>query len=244
MVYLKLQEITEENKKEELFKFWVKLPVFKVIPYPEGWISIDQEVRKKILSILAEGIEEEWPSISGTKRRRRALSAKEIRENLTKNLGHTKENKKEDEEYTLQNVYFHLQKLVEGEYIKEVASLSTGRRPIMYYGRTAKILIPSQQPETKKKDSPFFNNLVQVIKYIHPELTLEEIEETFNQLDKTSNIDQEIVKKWIEEKNNILQKVDVDYKELYLYLFKIRMMNSNTVSLYQKITEMLDFSLQ
>ena len=107
-----MSQIEEQVKKKVLYSFWRNIPLIKRISKDEFEV-VNQETRGAIVEILRTGIKDEQSENS----QRYALNAHEIQEYLnTKDL-----------KSSLQNIYFHLNILIEGGIIKEVAILKEGR---------------------------------------------------------------------------------------------------------------------
>lgn len=144
-----------EKKKEKIYSFWKAIPLIKNMEAEKG-NSIQQETRSQILEILRTGIEDKHGEYS----RRYALNVQEIRELLIqKNL-----------KTSLQNIYFHLNILLEQGLITEIEILKEGRFNKRYYGRTAKLFLFGKSSDI-------------------PQERIEEIKNTFTNVIKAINAD-------------------------------------------------------
>ena len=156
------------RNRQILYDFWDKLPQIKLVKDAEK-IYYAHTVRILILKSLGEGLKDE-PEIEGKKIKiRRALNAQEIYQRVQ---DYKKEKRQIDGvdwkgfEVSLNNLYFHLQKMEEADLIHTVTILREGRHNVSYYGRTAQVLVFRVDYEEYEKIKNAFNVIKEISDHI------------------------------------------------------------------------------
>ncbi len=225
---------TTENAKElaKCFDFWKKVPVIMEFDYNKFNSIVEGEPRSLILDILVEGIEEKHP-ITGKIRIRRALSATEIYDRLNGNEKKGIDGKlSDDQQIKRNNLYFHLDKLLDNGIIKEITRIETGRRSTTYFGRAAKIIIPNyKQKHIKKEDAllyhPDFKQLIRLINKDIDEKKLDyaiELASGKNDYSYTTAL-----KQWIIEYEKYTYDLDLDLRKLFDLIGEILRFDEQTI---------------
>ena len=126
-------ELTEEGKKPQEEIVFIK--------DPERAAELDDSARLSILRVLREGI----PDTVTTKRRDEKtgdliIRQREIQRHALSVVEIVKQSKKVEgaEEVTKNQVYHHLPKLIDADYVVKYGTVTTGKRTTDYYQRTAK----------------------------------------------------------------------------------------------------------
>ena len=101
-----------EKKLQGFFNYWKEVKVIKLLN-ENIFKKLNQDIRKKILRALHDGIEDIQP-IDGSTKKRRVLNAKEIRTIVETKL---------EQPVERANLYFHLNELEKVKAIKIVDAL-------------------------------------------------------------------------------------------------------------------------
>ena len=206
-----------DAEKKKIYSFWKDIPLIMNME-PEKFECLKQETRNQIIEILRTGIEDKNSEYS----RRYALNAQEIRELLQKNL-----------KTSLQNIYFHLNILLEEGFISEIEILKEGRFNKRYYGRTAKLFLFNKFADiTQDKVDEGKKALIDIIKAISinklPNNT-ENIIELFLKERWDGFIQNEIrLNKWFEKNAQSLIDSNIDVKNTYELFLALIINRSNT----------------
>lgn len=112
------------------------------------------------------------------------------------------------------NLYFHLQKLEEEGFVKEIGFVKNGKRHTAYYGLTAKIFSP-----TSLADHPMYSILEsedfkKLIIRISPKINVAELTETLERLKMLNEYHAELFQMWTGMFVEALSDIDLDYSEL------------------------------
>ena len=214
------------------FDHWKSLPLIREFEQTV-FASVTQEARLAIMDVLANGKDDIYPG-SQEIRKRRVLSANEIKEEINKNL-----------EYPVKksNLYFHLQKLEELEFIQVVDYIPYGKREIAYYGRTARVFVTAKYED---KENPVLHNenipiLIKLIKTISPDVTGEQINDSLNKVSGIYKYDHNSLTEWMRENEDILGASDIDFRDLHQLMSIIQRYNTTTSQGLKEIANMLKF---
>ncbi|NHJ06232.1 MAG: hypothetical protein EAX90_15495 [Candidatus Heimdallarchaeota archaeon] len=227
------QEIAIDEKRKSLYNYWHKLPYFKTMDTLNLSQVEESEVSNFIIKYIRDGIEDEFGRTNNLSRRH-AFSAKELHTAFAE--------KWKDQNYSLSNFHFHINRLVEDGYLQEIAKILEGRHYISYYGRTAisfigqydNILTASTVLET-------FEPIKQLIKNMNPEISLD----TINQL-----VDENILSmqdfyyrlfSWIEDKYPLIYKSKIDIKDFLNIVSHFSFFHKEFAKTSKKIGSLLDF---
>ncbi|MCH8906843.1 MAG: hypothetical protein IH840_07115, partial [Candidatus Heimdallarchaeota archaeon] len=153
-------EISPSNPWKILYTYWATIPTRKNIDILTADKIRNQPVRYFLLDYIHQGKEDEY-SKRNNLRRRHAFSAHELYIAYKDEVLGEQEHK-----FTIQNIHFHLKKLLETDLIYIVTSIVEGNHRIKYYGQTAKITLLKQKSsellkrEQKMTIEPFTTLLV------------------------------------------------------------------------------------
>jgi DNA-binding transcriptional ArsR family regulator len=218
--------MSENNLQDELRKAWESTPLILKVS-KENFQIISQENRILILKALNKGIMEKEHGHT-----RHILTAEEILEYIQKN---------HNGDIKLTNVYFHLQKLQEGGFIKEVSQIGTGKRPKVVWGRTAKIFLSTDFAMEDLENDDFFLKLFDIIKRIQPKKSLEEIKKPFFEMNSIKwEKEEQFLEKWFIEHKDLIDNIDIDHARLYMYLAKLLDFRNEFIKFNNEISELLN----
>lgn len=226
------QELKDETKI--LQEYWNELPLIKKVNNKTDFAFLENENRFKIINVLSHGIND-FNYAQSKNYIRHAFTIKEIKSQIKIHHNYS---------ITEANIHFHIQKLAEKGFVKEVLEIETGRRPKKYYGRTAKIFLSSDESsETDvnyaEKDE-FTKKLIELIVRINPSTSRKEILDKFNFAYKSkAKIDNEKIGKWMDQYTKDIVDSEIEFKELFLYISKAYTFNTEFLELYNFILETL-----
>lgn len=214
-----------ELDHEKLRKTWEETPLILKVAIGD-FNLLHHENRYIILRALKTGVQETEP-ISYT---RRVLTAQEILEFIKIN---------QNDEFKLTNVYFHLDKLKEKGFIKEVTTIGTGKRPKTFYGRTAKIFINSESMSEDIENDEFYKKLFKIVKFLNPGMSEEEIKKPFKDLNSiVYDKESDILQKWFEDHKDLLDELDIDFARLYQYFAKLLDFHNDFIKYNKEISDL------
>jgi hypothetical protein len=158
---------TVKHILDEIYNFREKIPDVSSIEMEDYSKSLEQTTRMSIVMCLIKGIEphddqlrKEF-NITTPSKRRYALSAKELQYLLNQDL-------EEEEHLTVNNVFYHLNILIEYGLVQLIGYLTLGNHRTNYYGRTSKFTVPVDMIENwmiefeEKLFNPLINYLVKI----------------------------------------------------------------------------------
>ncbi|MHA2251293.1 MAG: hypothetical protein ACXAD7_13100 [Candidatus Kariarchaeaceae archaeon] len=217
------------EKKIEFFKYWEDLDNVLVDEEGEYEKIFSQVIRGAIVYVLKNGIYDEYPG-TGEQRRRRVLSASEIKEEVEKRL---------EEPVKKANLYFHLDKLETRGFIKVVETIASGKRNTTYYGRTAKVFSPKYTGNNQfvlHKSEAF----VEIIQRLNPDIDKKEILNTVSMIDGFNNYDTEAYVAWLEKEEEHLRGLDIDFVELSSAFSLFRRYSPTVIEGLAKLADLLN----
>ncbi|MFX0184448.1 MAG: hypothetical protein ACFE95_15305 [Candidatus Hodarchaeota archaeon] len=226
-------QLSDPKLKRILLDHWQKIPIIKEIPEPMPTKLIKQEIRSELLDILREGVEE-YNENNEISEIRHAFSVKELHK-FVKDRINTK--------IKISNVYFHLNKLKEKDYIEIVTSIREGRQTTHFFGRTAKLFLwMGESFETKKftEDTDYLN-FVTLLEQFKPNLAIESIEGLYTSFIHTRLESHQRIKQWIKKNEGKLVTLNMDTRDLYQFLKSIDNSNTAIIEVNRKIVSLLDF---
>ena len=222
-------QVNKDEIRKTFFDHWRNIPLIREFD-DEVFESFHQEARVAIIDLLVKGKDDIYPG-SQEVRKRRVMSANEIKEDINKSLEH---------KIKKSNLYFHLQKLEEFGFIEVVDSLPYGKREIAYYGRTARVFVP--KASKYKRETPMLDdNIPALVKTINPDITDEQIEATLNKLAGIQNYDGQAQLEWMVNNEDNLRASEIDLRELHGYLSIIQRYNETVCQGVKEMAEMLNF---
>ena len=218
----------ETADKIKFIDYWDNLPTILTIEDTDFYEKIFNHIRGHVVYILREGVDDTQPETS-KKIKRRVLSASEIKDRLEEIMG---------QPIKKANLYFHLQKLEDAGFVKNVASISRGKRTTTFYGRTAKAYSPKYE---KKSMSDFHktDELKQFIHVLNPEIDSQEVEDVIASIDSFNYYYHDQFEKWLERDPDIIQGLDIDIVELSNFMDVISRYSPNVFSGIAKLAKLL-----
>ncbi len=240
-------EKTQFNPRDRqvLYDFWNKLPPIKLVKDAEK-IYYAHTVRILILKSLGEGLSEASERPDSQKIIRRALSAQEIYQRVQ----HYKEIKRQidgvdwkDFEVSLNNLYFHIQKMEEANLIQTIAILREGRHNVSYYGRTAQVLVFRIDYEEYEKVKNAFSAMVEITPHMDSDLDPQKIQEFYQ---RYISIGQNYTKKLFENLTHYeeaLKITAVDPGDILNFLELLHTVSPEYIELLKEMTDYLDLQL-
>lgn len=225
-----MAQIEEEDKKKILYTFWRTVPLIKRINN-EKYLVVKQPTRSAIIEMLRTGIKDE----KSENNLRFALNAHEIQQHLNEQGIKT----------SLQNVYFHLNNLLDGGLIKEIAIIKEGRFNRRYYGRTAKLFLDVFFKEANNIDIKIDENKTKILNLIKASNSnrepknAEEIVESFlkERYALYAEIDDKL-DKWFKNNAESLIDFNIDVLQTYHFLQNFVLTGKDTTTL-QDLTSLL-----
>lgn len=214
------------KERKILYDYWQNLQTFK--EYPEEIASkiIHQPIREDILVILRNGLEEE---INDQKYYRYAMSANELLDEV---------NKRREDIVKKTNLYFHLKKLEDSGFIREVVSYIEGNHKIRYFGRTAKLFTFSSSHSIEKLFMPLKKILV-----CNKTLSELEIEALFGTLKDREQIIGQATLDWIESNIDMLDDLHIDLSEFSKILSYLTVSDKQLSAINRKIMVAIDLNM-
>ncbi len=223
-------QVNKDEIRKTFFDHWQNIEILLEFD-DEHFNSTHQEARIAIINLLATGKDDIYPGTQEV-RKRRVLSANEIKEEINKELEH---------KIKKSNLYFHLQKLEEFGFIKVVDALPYGKREIAYYGRTARVFVP--KAGKKQKESPLLDdNIPALIKTFNPEVIEEHIKSTLDKLSGIHKYDNPARVDWMRDNEDNLRASEIDFRELHGFLSILQRYNDTVCQAIKEISEMLNFN--
>ncbi|MFX0113843.1 MAG: hypothetical protein ACFFB3_04800 [Candidatus Hodarchaeota archaeon] len=215
--------VAKEKKGEAfqvLYSFWESLPEAAFIEISEK-ISHSHPVRPAIMKILREGIIEYFDRKKTEGIRRYALNSKEIMDILNT------EDKEVREKYRLNdmqlmevipisrtNLYFHLDKLEEFGFIKEVAKILEGRHKITYYGRTSRLFFLEDPNKKLNYYKDLLNEFSAFSKILGQRIDQEHVSQAVQEYAETRRRYKQVIAKWIGKNSKQIYENNLDVNKI------------------------------
>ncbi|MCE7734156.1 MAG: helix-turn-helix transcriptional regulator [Candidatus Heimdallarchaeota archaeon] len=250
---------TEETiilSDQEINEFWKNAPIMKVFPnstYTKilGSKQITDKgtiVRSSIVKVMQEG---HLDAKSGTIRH--ACTAKEILDKMNEpiyreiidlqtTLQKTRpERALERDGFEMQidllgsevlkksNLYFHLQKLEEDGFVREIGFVKKGKRHTAYYGLTAKIFAPTNLGDQPRYPILETEGFKQLISRISPKSKPANIEKILDDLKMLNEYHVELFQMWTGMFVEALSSITLDYSELSKLMMLTIRFNPDTI---------------
>ncbi|MFX0185591.1 MAG: winged helix-turn-helix domain-containing protein [Candidatus Hodarchaeota archaeon] len=213
---------------EKIHSFNIKdIPLIKYVGIPKQTYE-SHPIRAAIMRILLEGITEGRPN------NRYALNVKEI-----KNL--LKERKKID--ISITNLYFHINKLLNAEFITVVETFKEKRHKIAYYGRSARIVIFYDPEYQVQKHQEKFSEFIKFVKLLNPNVSVAELENLSEQYFELTEKRAEKLVYWLAEYVELIDKENLDIIKIHDVLKLIDTINPEYSSIITKLKEILPVTI-
>ncbi|MHA1451196.1 MAG: hypothetical protein ACTSP4_17480, partial [Candidatus Hodarchaeales archaeon] len=186
---------------------------------------IEQEIRSTIIRILRAGVESE-----NNNTKRHALCAKELLVILETKLGTP---------IKLTNVYFHLQKLVDQDFLKIVATPMEGKHHISYYGISAKFFLFKDQQRSTDKRKKTLKQLADIVLHLNKGIARKEIIEIIDKFEASMDMKTERIVSWIKKHEATLISLEIDFSDMHFLLQEILAHDSKNIELAGKLLKLL-----
>ncbi|UCG02818.1 MAG: helix-turn-helix transcriptional regulator [Candidatus Heimdallarchaeota archaeon] len=215
--------------RQQLFDYWENIPQFLFINVPKDKY-FSHPVRREIVKLLRQGIEEESPD--GKFKVRHALNVSEI---------DTKLSQVTEKEISKTTLYFHLDILVELRLIEIVVTLLEGphgRNKTNYYGRVARNLFVSSMQyvyDNYKKQFEEFQKFTDLIGLDLP-TNYSDIPKHFSD---TNEHFFRVFGEWLIKYEELVDKNQIDMNLLYEFLQTVNCIHSNYVTLLNDLSQVL-----
>jgi hypothetical protein len=221
------------KKRMLLFDFWKNIPITCDMKASYHKIAF-QEVRNIILDILREGILEEVPLDKTKKRRRHALSAQECQKYVSERL---------ERRIKLSNIYFHLGRLEELGFIREIVTIKGKRHDIAYYGRTAQLFyFGGLDPDNKLEDEEKkLGTITTIIKSLNPRIEEEKITELLEAILAHQEKRRKARSMWISNNSDLLNNLEFDILDIDKFLEIFEMTTQEGLQLAKEFNKLLRF---
>jgi DNA-binding transcriptional ArsR family regulator len=217
------------ENRQMLFDYWKDIPsfIFKEIP-KEKYFS--HPVRREIIRLLKEGLEEKSPDGKFTVRH--ALNVREISNKLKKlngkSLGTTA-------------LYFHLDTLTELGLIKEVITLPEGphkRNLTKYFGRVARNLLLSNIDEEHDNFKRQFDEFQKFANLINLELP-DDYSQKANQFNDLKQKYNQILGKWIIDHEEIIVQEKLNLNLLFEFLKSVNSIHPEYIGFFKELFDLI-----
>jgi hypothetical protein len=212
-----LPKINEEFPRERLvlYYYWNLTPVVKEIDYKAYQKAIQSTgyIRIHILFVMKKGLVDEY-SDKFDLGRRHSLNAQEILERVNERI---------DSPTSIQNIHFHLNKLIKFNLLEIVGNFVEGNHSIKYFCRTAKWFKTSQ---TSHEEAISRQNEI-ISKLLNDKVKIKKSDERMMDEILVSRKDANLnAEKWIETNFEALHAFNFDFNFLQDLLQEIFMVGT------------------
>jgi hypothetical protein len=196
------EEPSPDELRKKLYTYWHELDFFVEVESTNIEQVRQSEIKWFIIKYIRDGIEDDFGKEHNLSRRH-AFSAKELHEAYT--------NSPAGENCSISNFHFHIQSLVEHDYLREIATIKEGRHITKYYGRTSIAFLDQfDQHLQSRMAQDFFEPLKRVISAMNPDLKFEHISQLVdNNLSSMRDYFSRVIS-WIEANYPHLYKSKID----------------------------------
>lgn len=215
--------------RQILFDHWDKIPSFEYVDVPKDKYY-SHPVKREIVRILREGVEEESPD--GKFKVRHALNVIEIRDILEK---------KKNIDMSSTNLYFHLDFLQDTGLIKIIATLRKGphgRNKVKYFGRVARNLFVSSEAESLSKYTEQFDEFQKLANILHLSLP-QDYSNLPQKLLETKQHFYKVLGNWLVNHEELIEREKLDLGKLYEFLKMINGINPKYPDLFNEVFSLL-----
>jgi hypothetical protein len=196
------KDTTVEDNRRSLYTYWDSLQFSKNVNSSNLFLVQQSVVKSFIIKYIRDGIEDEFGKLNNLSRRH-AFTVNELHEAYEK--------KSIDQKYSLSNFHFHIKRLVEDGYIREIAKILEGRHYQAYYGRTAITFnILYDDLLSAKMRQNIFDPMQDLIKEMNPELEIDYISQLFDENLRLLQDFYDRVRSWVKDKYPQLYKSRLD----------------------------------
>ncbi|MFW9906506.1 MAG: hypothetical protein ACFFFH_19495 [Candidatus Thorarchaeota archaeon] len=215
--------------RQNLFDYWENIPQFVFVNVPKDKY-FSHPVRREIIKLLRQGIEEESPD--GKFKVRHALNVSEIDANLSQVT---------EKEISKTTLYFHLDILVELRLIEIVATLLEGphrRNKTNYYGRVARNLFVSSSQYIYENYKTQFDEFQKFTKLIGLDLptNYSNIPKQFSETNKHFF---RVFAEWLIKYEELIDKNQIDMNLLYEFLQTVNCIHPIYINLLNNLSQIL-----
>lgn len=220
--------------RQSLFDYWENIPSFEFIKVPKDKYY-SHPIRRKIVRLLKEGIEEKSPD--GKFNIRHALNVREISCKLKES------NERSPSKTTL---YFHLDTLSELGLIKIIATLHEGphgRNKTKYFGRIARNLFVSSQDYMVESYTAQFNEFQKLAKALGFKLPAD-YPEIPNRISETHINFHKLFGEWLIKHEVLIGEEQLDMNLLYEFLKCVNSVHPDYINLLNGVFQTLQNNIQ
>ncbi|MHA2275437.1 MAG: hypothetical protein ACXAC2_06710, partial [Candidatus Kariarchaeaceae archaeon] len=237
-----------ELTKESLFEYWRQIPIIKMLSLSNKKKAFGDDLKKHgdkgniirsgVLAILREGIED--TDSKGTVRKRYLLTAKEILDGVNKNLEKMK--KPKITQIKRANLYFHLDKLENAEYIRVAGYITRGTaQRVTYYGRTARAISTTNFEGSVTYPIIRSEGLRNLIHRMNPGIDSDEVELLLGKIDFINDYSEATLPIWVERNERVLEGVEIDLVRLGGIISLLRRFNSDVIEGLKQLADLIHF---
>lgn len=225
--------IQPSNPKRILYTYWETIPLTKKIDFLTNKMG-SQPVRKFLLSYIRQGKEDEYSKTNNI-RKRHAFTAHELYTAYKEEMTDQQDNK-----FTVQNIHFHLKKLLEADLVYVVASIVEGNHRVKYYGRTAKMTVVQDVEELYKQEQKIaIDTFTKLLTKLNPNVSEDKIIRLLNKtFEAKINLMKNIIFPWLEEYYDLTYDSNVDLNYLSEYLSGLSTIDRGTIQLLKTLARM------
>ena len=212
-----------------LFDHWEKIPAFEFVDLPKDKYY-SHPVRREIVRLLLEGIEDESPD--GKFKKRHALNVIEIKEQLEK---------RKDITMSSTNLYFHLDILQEVGMIKVVTTLQKGpygRNKVKYFGRVARSLFVSSEELSLSSYAEQFNEFEKLARILKLPLP-NNYSDLPQKLLETKQEFYKVLGIWLVNHEEIIERENLDLGSIYEFLKIINAIHPRYNNMFNEVFSLL-----
>ncbi len=235
----------DPRNRQILYDFWDRLPQIKLVKDAEK-IYYAHAVRILIIKSLGEGLKDEFKEDKSVSAIRRALNAQEIYQRVQ---DYKKEKRQIDGvdwkgfEVSLNNLYFHIQKMEEALLIQTVAILREGRHNVSYYGRTAQVLVFRVDYEEYEKIKNAFGVMAEIASHKDINLDSQKINDFYQRYISIGQNHTKNLFEHLAHYEKILETTAVDPGDILNFLELLYTVSPEYIELLGEIREYLGLKL-
>ncbi|MCE7733430.1 MAG: helix-turn-helix transcriptional regulator [Candidatus Heimdallarchaeota archaeon] len=230
----------ELNLPEILYDHWNTIPIIQDVSKSVIDKLGIKQAQHYIIAALSKALEDEYPS---GLRKRYAMTASEIQEIMKTSF---------DFEVNKSNLYYHLQKLVDGKVIQIVTSVQSANIVTSYYGRNSKLIFSDPEIKEKSADKKNKNHysshpILKLLKSKQFSTLLEsykpnksKLDEIATLVDKVSNTGYEHNREfmsWIIDNEEHFQGNDIDLLDFNRLYNQMKAYDDNMMKLFSLLQE-------
>ncbi|MHA2101672.1 MAG: hypothetical protein ACW99A_23730, partial [Candidatus Kariarchaeaceae archaeon] len=207
---------------DDLYQLWKDIPIIKTSSDVMDFKTSSHPIQYAITKILRRGIEEK------TGRKRHFLTANELLDEVNKRREGI------DNPIKISMLYYHLDKLIEVEFVKYVYHVE-GRHKRKYFGRTAKFYLFSDSEKENDKMKQYFSPISKLLVHFNPEINVEKYEKYVDEIKEAQSAFSNKLVEWMRENHELLFELEIDALELFSSLNSFLIGQSSIKKLYSPL---------